>query len=156
MKNLWSVIMVAMVLSLVGNRADAHCEIPCGIYDDAARLAELAEHATTIEKSMTMIRSLSGETKRDEADENQLVRWVNNKEIHASAIQEIVSDYFLTQRIKPVEPGDEAAAARYHKELALLHKMLVNAMKAKQTVEIGYVETLRTLINEFSDSYMGE
>ena len=38
--------------------AFAHCEIPCGIYDDHARVHMIEENITTIEKSMKSIREL--------------------------------------------------------------------------------------------------
>ena len=38
---------------------DARCEIPCGIYDDQLRTQLIAEHATTIEKSMKQIMELN-------------------------------------------------------------------------------------------------
>lgn len=37
----------------------AHCEVPCGIYNDSARLELMGEHCTTIEKSMKQIVELS-------------------------------------------------------------------------------------------------
>ena len=37
----------------------SHCQIPCGIYDDPARLAMIAENITTIEKAMKSIEELS-------------------------------------------------------------------------------------------------
>ncbi len=37
----------------------SHCQIPCGIYGDPARFDMLAEHITTIEKSMKQITDLS-------------------------------------------------------------------------------------------------
>ena len=80
------------------SNAGAHCEIPCGIYDDQLRAKLIAEHATTIEKSMKQIIELS---KAKPLNYNQLIRWVSNKEAHATKIQNIISQYFLTQRIKP-------------------------------------------------------
>jgi len=47
-----------------GSLAYSHCQIPCGIYDDEARFTEIAEHITTIEKSMKEIESLSAQAKR--------------------------------------------------------------------------------------------
>ena len=38
--------------------AGAHCQIPCGIYDDKARFATMREHVATIEKSMAQIVEL--------------------------------------------------------------------------------------------------
>ncbi|MFC1833091.1 superoxide dismutase [Ni] [Thermodesulfobacteriota bacterium] len=67
---------------------------------------------------------------------NQLVRWVTNKEAHANELQHIVTQYFMTQRIKFDTPD-------YDKKLAALHEMLVYAMKCKQTTEVKNVEMLR-------------
>ena len=51
---------------------------------------------------------------------NQLVRWVDNKEIHADELSEIVTYYFMTQRIKPpAADADDAAKAKYQKEIGL-------------------------------------
>ena len=76
----------------------AHCEIPCGIYDDQARINMILEHITTIEKSMKQIQSLE---KEKNINFNQIVRWIMNKEQHATEIQTMVAQYFMTQRIKP-------------------------------------------------------
>lgn len=130
----------------------AHCQIPCGIYGDPARFDMMLEDVTTIEKSMKEIEAIG---KAEAPDWNQLVRWVSNKEEHANKLMEIVTDYFMAQRIKPADPADEAATAKYVKELTLLHQILVQAMKAKQTTDLAHVETLRTLIHDFQHSYMG-
>ena len=141
-------LLVLLLAPSLGLRA--HCEIPCGIYDDELRVKLLKEHCTTIEKSMKMIGELSA---AGEIDYNQLVRWVTNKEAHADELQHIVSQYFMTQRIKPAPGGDEAARDKYSKQLSLLHRMLVSAMKAKQTIDPSHVEELRRLIDEFAGLY---
>ena len=38
----------------------AHCQVPCGIYDDQARIHQLEEDATTIAKAITEINALAG------------------------------------------------------------------------------------------------
>ena len=79
-------------------------------------------------------------------DYNQLVRWVDNKEAHAQEIQDIVTAYFMAQRIKPaVDHGDEKAMNEYIHKLALLHAIQIHAMKAKQGTDLGEIETLRDL-----------
>ncbi len=119
----------------------AHCEIPCGIYDDKMRITMLNEHITTMEKSMTMITELAkGE------DSNQAVRWVMNKEEHANQFQLIVTQYFMTQRIKP-------DAKQYNEKLAVLHQMLVYAMKSKQTTDPAHTAKLKQLVSEFETLY---
>ncbi len=38
-----------------------HCQVPCGIFDDGARVAALKEDAATIRKAMVQINELSAE-----------------------------------------------------------------------------------------------
>jgi nickel superoxide dismutase len=144
--------MVAVVLLLVltMSSAFAHCEIPCGIYDDEMRFDMISEHITTIERSMRMIEEMS---KEKLIDHNQLVRWINNKESHANDIQDIVSQYFMTQRLKPVGDNDEVAYKAYVMQITLLHRMLVHTMKAKQTTDLTIVKKLRNSLEEFRTLY---
>lgn len=128
----------------------AHCEIPCGVYGDDARFAALEEDLTTIEKAMAQIAALADQT--DAQSANQLARWVATKEDHANKIQRVVAQYFMTQRLKEVEEGDEAMAA-YTGKLVLLHKMLRGAMRCKQTVDLEQVEKMRALLHEFKHAY---
>jgi nickel superoxide dismutase len=129
----------------------AHCQIPCGIYDDETRFTEMLEHVTTIEKSIGEIVRIGKEAK---PDWNQLVRWVENKDHHADELSEVVTYYFMAQRIKP--PAADAAEAgqkKYATELALLHRMLIEAMKSKQTTDTAHTDALRKAIGEFRASY---
>ena len=102
-------ILIACCLLATTAPLLAHCEIPCGIYGDEARFAAIAEDLTTIEKAMKQIAALAGQS--DAQSANQLARWVANKEEHANRIQHVVTQYFMTQRLKEVEEGDEAMAA---------------------------------------------
>ena len=139
------------LLVLVSSMVYSHCQIPCGIYSDPARLDMIAEHITTIEKSMKQITELSEQNK---PDMNQIVRWVNNKDIHADEIAHIVTYYFMAQRIKPVDKSESQAYQQYIKKLTLLHEMLVYSMKAKQTTDLSNVENLATLLGEFRAAYL--
>ena len=152
MVRLTSAVAVLSLSMLCVGPARAHCEVPCGIYDDQMRIRMIAEHVSTIEKSMEQIVELS---KARETNYNQLVRWINNKEAHATEVQHIVSQYFMTQRIKAVDAGDAANHAKYVAQLTLLHQMLVEAMKTKQTLDLQHVERLRSLLKAFSASYFG-
>ncbi len=145
-----STLLAALILTLgLATAGHAHCEIPCGIYDDSARVDMLNEHITTIEKSMAQITELSAAADKNY---NQLVRWVTNKDDHADKFQEIVSQYFLTQRIKPVDPGADGYTA-YQRKTELLHRMLVEAMKCKQTTDPAHTEALRKLVGQFAEAY---
>lgn len=150
---LFTSVLLVGILSLSSMQSKAHCEIPCGIYGDSIRVALLYEHFETIEKSMNMIKELSSQAT---PDYNQLVRWVNNKEEHALKVQEIVSQYFLHQRIKPTSADNEEAYRKYLKQLELLHNILVFAMKSKQTTDVANVETMREKLHAFEHTYFDD
>ena len=135
-----------IAILLASSNISAHCEIPCGIYDDGLRIKQIAEHIVTIEKSMKKIISLS---KESPIDQNQLVRWVSNKEEHANEIQHIASQYFMTQRIKP-------NADAYAAKLSTLHQILIASMKCKQTTDLTHINTLRSLLSKFEALYLGK
>jgi nickel superoxide dismutase len=141
----------AGVLALAG-QALAHCQIPCGIYNDELRVQLIEEHITTIEKSMKEAAALGGAAT---VDYNQLVRWIVNKEEHAQKIQDIVTAYFLAQRVKPQDPQEDAAYAEYVRQLTLLHRIQIAAMKAKQSTDLVHVATLKELVKEFRAAYFG-
>ena len=149
------IVLGAVFVSAIvfGSLAYSHCQIPCGIYDDEARFNSMAEHITTIEKSMKLIESLSAQEK---PNMNQIVRWVNNKEVHADEMSNIITYYFMAQRIKIPPEGDTKAHSAYVKNLTLLHEMLVYTMKTKQTTDLENVEKLRALLNQFHESYYGK
>jgi nickel superoxide dismutase len=139
------ILLVLFTIIFTTSYAAAHCEIPCGIYDDEMRINIIAEHITTIEKSMKQIVDLE---KAQPINYNQLVRWVMNKEAHANKVQEIVTQYFMTQRIKPDHKN-------YEKKLIVLQKMLISAMNCKQTTRLSDSSALRSLLKEFHDLYFG-
>ncbi len=122
-------LCLPIALFLLPTLAAAHCQIPCGIYDDAARVARMYEDAATIEKAMVQMQNLAG--KADPQSANQMARWITVKEEHASNIQTIVAEYFLAQKVKPVA-GDDEAYGNYLAKLADHHLVMVAAMKAKQ------------------------
>lgn len=134
-------VIVLFALGIAAATVQAHCQIPCGIYDDQMRIHLMEEHVTTIEKSMKQIEAAESQ--------NQTVRWVLNKEKHADELSEIVTYYFMAQRIKP-------GCEEYAVKLAQLHEILVTSMKAKQTTDLAHVEKLKELIHSFEHSYMGE
>ncbi len=148
-----SVASLALLLTLGWSAvAAAHCQIPCGIYDDELRARLIGEHITTIEKSMNSIVALA---EAEDADPNQLARWVANKDQHADDLVDIVTYYFMAQRLKTADLDDPAKKDAYLKKLTLLHQMMFHAMKAKQTTDLQHVQTLRDLLAEFEVAYFG-
>lgn len=143
-------LILTITLFTFQQKSYAHCEIPCGIFEDSVRTALIAEHITTIEKSMKMIEDLSS---AEEPNYNQIVRWVINKEEHAIKIQKIVSQYFLHQRIKLTDPSNTEQHEKYMKLLIYLHELQVYAMKAKQSTDMKYIAKMKASLENFEGIY---
>tara|TARA_B100000427_G_scaffold328184_1_gene340674 strand:+ start:757 stop:1230 length:474 start_codon:yes stop_codon:yes gene_type:complete len=139
------------VTILLNTQLNAHCQIPCGVYDDTMRVKMIEEHTLTILKSMNYIAS----NQNDLEKQNQVTRWVINKEEHAQEIQIIVSEYFLTQRIK-LKDDSKGSKELYHAQLAALHNILLDAMKCKQTINTNNTTSLLENLNKFVNLYFDE
>lgn len=128
----------------------AHCQVPCGIYDDEARFTMIKEDIATIEKSINETGKLR---KEKDPDNNQIVRWVITKEKHADNIINISADYFLAQRVKITDKEDEHNYELYTKQLELIHRIIISAMKTKQSLDMKNAGVLRKLVDEFEKIY---
>jgi nickel superoxide dismutase len=144
-------VLLALTFLVAAPQAFAHCQVPCGIYDDEMRLEMISEHIKTIEKAMTEINELSSESP---PNYNQIVRWVSAKEDHADDLTSIVTWYFMNQRLEPVAE-EQPNYKDYITKLTLLHEMMVYSMKAKQTTDLENVEKLRKLLKSFTKVYLG-
>ena len=150
MKISLSIVLIILTSSVLFS----HCQVPCGIYDDAARIKQIQEDITTIQKAMKNINELSN-NKTAPQDLNQLVRWVNTKEEHAQHIQDVIMQYFLAQRVKPKNVNDEG----YTKYVSLTiscQKIIFHAMKCKQNTKVSYSEILLKEVNLLIDSYFDD
>jgi hypothetical protein len=150
MKKLKLIIAAVVIAIIQPALVNAHCQVPCGIYGDDARFDAMFEDTATIEKSMRSIAKLESDAGKNI---NQLIRWVDTKELHADKLTEIVTAYFLTQRIKPVGAADKDAHDAYLKKLELLHNIMIQTMKCKQTTDVEHVEKLRMYITQFRVVY---
>jgi len=144
MKKLISVLLLTVSFVAYTPIVYSHCQIPCGIYDDHARIKSMLEDAATARKSVKLITELSG--KSDAQSNNQLIRWVMNKEKHTQNIISTISDYFLTQRVKSKQQD-------YSKRLIKHHAVIVAAMKVKQNADLKYVVSLEASIKELLAYY---
>lgn len=124
--------------------AAAHCQLPCGIYDDSARVKSMLEDAATTQKASKMIEELAAKT--DPQSKNQLIRWVMNKEKHAQNVIDTISDYFLTQRVKSDQKD-------YTERLQKHHAIIIAAMKVKQNADIKYSLELAKSIQAIAGYY---
>ena len=139
-----TVMVLAVSLIIYSPIAYSHCQIPCGIYDDHARVKTMLEDVATARKAIDLITELS--KKSDAQSNNQIVRWVINKESHTQNIISTISDYFLTQRVKPKQKD-------YIERLKKHHAVIVAAMKVKQNADMSYVDALEAGIEALLPYY---
>ena len=129
-----------------------HCQVPCGIYTDQLRFEQMLEDTKTIAKAITSVETISkeiGEGGHTPTNFNQMTRWINTKEDHASKIQKTIADYFLAQRIKESNKD-------YTSQLVTAHKVIVAAMKCKQDAKPETAETLKKAILDLYRAYEGK
>ena len=142
MKNTFLCALAGLAL-FAAPQAGAHCQIPCGIYNDNNVIESMQTDFLTIEKATTTIAELQ---KDHAGNAHQIIRWVNNKESHAQDIQNKVLNYFLAQRLKSDAEG-------YVEKLTLCHKIIVTAMKCKQSLDTEAVAALKTQLAEFQEMF---
>lgn len=150
MKKTLIVLTVVIFSIILTKTVTAHCEVPCGIYNDELRIELIKEHIQTIEKAMNQINEIQSSSA---INYNQLIRWINTKENHATMIQEIAEQYFLTQRVKFTEPTDTNKYKKYINQLTYLHQLIVYSMKAKQSTDITNITNLSSALGKFENAY---
>ena len=143
-------ICIVTILFVLLTEVYGHCQVPCGIYDDAVRIVQIEEDITTIRKAMNKINDLAG--KSDAQSLNQISRWVNTKEDHAQNAQETVLNYFLAQRVKAKEKGNKDRQ-KYVDQTLTLHQLIVKLMKCKQTVDQRNCSDAYELLDKFTNLY---
>ena len=112
----------------------------------------MLEDTKTIAKSIGSVGELTTAMQGGEltpTNVNQLTRWIQTKEEHASNIQKTVAEYFLTQRIKESNKD-------YTSQLIAAHKVMVAAMKCKQDAKGDTAEALKKSILDLYRAYEGK
>jgi len=122
--------------------ADAHCDIPCKIYDP--QIAQIA--ALSVIRFVDLIQEIGQKDELTLADQAQLSRLVREKEIHAAKVKEEVrvmwGDYFKQPQFDQFPNTNE-----------LVHAIMLKASACKQHVTRQPAEELLTLVNEFAASF---
>ena len=122
--------------------ADAHCDIPCKIYDPHS--AQIA--ALSVIRFIDLIQEIGNKDELTLADQAQLSRLVREKEIHAAEVKDEVrviwGDYFKQPQL------DQLPAT--HK---LVHNIMMAASACKQRIDREQGEELLSLVNEFAASF---
>ncbi|MEO0511116.1 MAG: superoxide dismutase [Ni] [Verrucomicrobiota bacterium] len=140
-------ITTALLFVFTANFASAHCQVPCGIFNDELKFSELEQHVETIAKAARLMNEISAKDDSVAYDQQQFVRWTKTKEEHAQKIIDEAANYFLAQRIK-------TDADHYAEKIELLHHIMVKAMKTKQSTEAEASKVLLEKIEAFEKLYL--
>jgi nickel superoxide dismutase len=120
-------------------RAQAHCDVPCGIYDPIS--AQIA--ALTVVRMMDLMSDLKGEGL---AYDNSLSRYIAVKEEHAEKakheVRVIWGDYIKPEHVEK------------HPELHnLVHKIMKVGSKSRQTADRQTGVDLVEAVNQFAEIF---
>jgi nickel superoxide dismutase len=123
--------------------AQAHCDIPCGIYDPI--VAQIS--ALTVVRMIDLMTDFESKTPdRNKEYMNSMARYVAVKEEHAERakreIRVIWGDYFKAQHVE-----------KYPDAHSLVHKIMQLGSKVRQTTDRDQALQLVDAINEFAQMF---
>lgn len=108
----------------------AHCQMPCGIYHDDMVYDQIDQFVETVYKGISVMNESKFATVKDR---NEFARWVGEKESSCCETANLITVYFLQQKIKPGE--DDTI-----KRLTSAHKLLFLLVAIKQNPDLEYVK----------------
>lgn len=124
-------------------RAKAHCDIPCGIYDPIT--AQIA--ALTVVRMIDLMNDLvKSHSEQDLAFQNSMSRYITVKEEHAEKVKHeirvIWGDYIKPDHVEK------------HPELhGLVHKIMQLGSKSRQTADRETAVQLVETVNQFAEIF---
>lgn len=123
--------------------AQAHCDIPCGIYDPI--IAQIA--ALSVVRMIDLMTDLESKTSdKNLAYYNTLSRYIAVKEEHAEKVKHEVrviwGDYLKPQHME-----------KYPQAHALVHEIMALGSKCRQTVDREVALKLVTKLNDFAQIF---
>lgn len=109
---------------------NAHCQMPCGIYHDDMVYDQIDQFVETVYKGISIMNENKFITVKDK---NEFVRWVVQKEKCCNEATDLITTYFLQQKIKPGE-------ADTTQRIVVAHKLLFYIVAIKQNTELEFVK----------------
>ena len=123
--------------------ADAHCDIPCGIYDPSG--AQIA--ALTVVRMIDLMNELGQKHNPDDLEyKNSMTRYILVKEEHGEKVKHeirvIWGDYFKQQHMD-----------KFPDTANLVHKIYELASKSRQTANRDNAVQLVEAVNQFAEIF---
>lgn len=124
-------------------QAQAHCDIPCGIYDPIG--AQIA--AVTVVRMIDLINEVEGKTGGQGKDfAHAMTRYTEVKEEHAEKVKHeirvIFGDYIKPQHIE-----------KFPELPTLQHQIMMQASKARQNIDRQAALDLVEMVNRFTEMF---
>ena len=121
--------------------ANAHCDIPCKIYDPA--VVQVA--ALSVVRILDIISELEESSKRNQSELARLtIEKENQARIVKDEIRIIWGDYFKDPQIE-----------MYPNIHSLVHSIMMSGSKCKQSIDRQNGLDLVELVNEFTEAFWG-
>jgi len=124
------------------DRAKAHCDVPCGIYDPIT--AQIA--ALTVVRMIDLMTDLEAKGNSGKEHENSMSRYVAVKEEHAEKakhdIRVIWGDYIKAQHVE-----------KYPELNTLTHKIMQLGSKSRQSTDREAAVEFVEAINQFAEIF---
>lgn len=139
--------MIHQLLSKIDRKAhfsnaQAHCDVPCGIYDPIT--AQIA--ALTVVRMIDLMNDLKAKGESGVAVENSMSRYITVKEEHAEKVKHEVrviwGDYIKAQHVEK-HPG----------VTSLVHQIMQLGSKARQGVDREAAVQLVEAVNQFAEIF---
>jgi nickel superoxide dismutase len=123
-------------------KAHAHCDIPCGIYDPIT--AQIA--ALSVVRMIDLMTDLEGKGVKDLAAQNNMGRYIAVKEEHAEKVKQeirvIWGDYIKAQHLEK------------HPELhGIVHQIMQLGSKSRQSADRENAVQLVEAVNKFAEIF---
>ncbi|MGJ8647184.1 MAG: superoxide dismutase, Ni [Marinomonas colpomeniae] len=122
--------------------AQAHCDIPCKIYDPSTALLA----ALSCVRLMDLIKEVESKETTGVADYAQISRVVIEKESACTEVKEAVriiwGDYFKAPQFEQIPNAHDLA-----------HSVMLQASKCKQSIDRAEGEKLVELVNAFAEAF---
>lgn len=115
--------------TLSQTQISAHCQMPCGIYHDEMVFDQVDQYIETMVKGISVLKE---DKFKSIQDYNVATRWIILKEEASIEIADLITVYFLQQKIKP---GEEDTT----KKVISAHKLLFYLVQIKQLVDLRAV-----------------
>ena len=136
-------LLGTMALLSLRAAASAHCQMPCGIYHDDLVFDQVDQYIETMHKGITVTNDSAFSNVHDRVE---TIRWVVLKDKESDTIANLITTYFLQQKIKPGEPDTQ-------KRVMSAHKLLFQLVAIKQNNDLKFVKSFSDEWDQFKELF---